>query len=110
MRLPLVHVDASLLEDKVGVPPANTGNGSKRIHNALATIDVSPHNTENVLEILCDNDRHVYLQATTLGICIPGGEFTRNYFYFKIAQKRIFVSLLTAMCMLQVHVAMSIFR
>ena len=48
-----------LLEDDVGVPPADALDGGHGEHDVSLAINVRVHDTQNVLEVLGDDQRHL---------------------------------------------------
>eukprot|EP00618_Florenciella_parvula_P033136 CAMPEP_0119542926 /NCGR_PEP_ID=MMETSP1344-20130328/53851_1 /TAXON_ID=236787 /ORGANISM="Florenciella parvula, Strain CCMP2471" /LENGTH=164 /DNA_ID=CAMNT_0007587191 /DNA_START=291 /DNA_END=786 /DNA_ORIENTATION=- len=54
----LVRVNLSLLADEVGEAAADTADGAEREHYLAATIDVGVKNTQDVLEVRRDDERH----------------------------------------------------
>lgn len=54
--VPLLHVDAGSLEDKVSKATTDTANKGKGVQDAVATGNGGVVNTEHVLEVLLLND------------------------------------------------------
>jgi len=55
---PLVEVDVGLLDDEVGVAPADSLHRRQGVHDLGLAVNVGVHDTQNMLKLGGDDERH----------------------------------------------------